>query len=262
MGGSQPQKTANPDTLLRRVMVAAVLLPIGLLAIYLGGWAYSGLIMLLLGVAVYEYVQLFKIGGLEPSAPFAVAGTLILAAERALNGPEGAFGVLGLIIMAVMAYHLIAFERGRDQAGTDFAVTGSGIIYIGWLGAYLISLRMLPDGMWWVLTALPATWLADTAAYFVGRRIGRHKITPRLSPKKSWEGYLAGILFSVPGTMLLTLLWRYLGAGPAITPWRGALSGGSACLADDFRGSGREYDQKAGRRQGLGPPAARPRRHF
>ena len=181
MGGSHPQKTANPQPPLRRVMVAAVLLPIGLLAIYLGGWAYSGLIMLLLGVAVYEYVQLFN-GGLEPSAPFAVAGTLILAAERALNGPEGAFGVLGLIIMAVMAYHLIAFERGRDQAGTDFAVTGSGIIYIGWLGAYLISLRMLPDGMWWVLTALPATWLADTAAYFVGRRIGRHKITPLFEP--------------------------------------------------------------------------------
>jgi phosphatidate cytidylyltransferase len=99
-----------------------------------------------------------------------------------------------------MAYHLFQYERGSQRAGTDFAVTLSGILYIGWLGAYLISLRRLPDGLWWLLTVLPAVWLADTGAYLVGSRFGRHKMTPRLSPKKSWEGYLGGILFSVPGT--------------------------------------------------------------
>jgi len=51
-------------------------------------------------------------------------------------------------------------------------------------------------------------------------RIGKHKMTVRLSPKKSWEGYLAGIVVAIPGTMFLAILWNALGAGPTITPLR------------------------------------------
>jgi phosphatidate cytidylyltransferase len=82
----------------------------------------------------------------------------------------------------------------------------------------------LPDGLWWSLTVLFAVWLADTGAYLIGSRFGRHKMTPRLSPKKSWEGYLGGILFSVPGTALLACLWPVWAApGLTVTPLRAAL---------------------------------------
>jgi phosphatidate cytidylyltransferase len=91
-------------------------------------------------------------------------------------------------------------------------------VYLGWIGGYLISLRNLPDGKWWLLTVLVAVWLADTAAYLIGSRFGKHKLSPRLSPKKSWEGYLAGILFSLVGTPLFTLLWP---ASANITPLDG-----------------------------------------
>jgi phosphatidate cytidylyltransferase len=110
----------------------------------------------------------------------------------------------------------VAYERGRDQAGTDFAVTLAGIIYLGWIGAYMISVRDLPEGKWWLLVVLPAVWLADSGAYLVGVRFGRHKIAPRLSPKKSWEGYIGGIFFAVLGTPLFVALWR-VGAGPDTT---------------------------------------------
>jgi phosphatidate cytidylyltransferase len=132
--------------------------------------------------------------------------------------------MISLAILVSMSYHLFAYERGYDQSGTDFAVTLAGIFYLGWLGAYLISLRELPDGMGWVLLVLPATWLADSGAYLVGSRIGRHKITPRLSPKKSWEGYFGGFLFAIPGTVALAYLWQlYAGPGTAITPARAAV---------------------------------------
>ena len=71
------------------------------------------------------------------------------------------------------------------------------MLYVGWLGAYLISLRNLPDGMGWFLVSLPSIWAADSGAYFYGRVYGRHKLSPRLSPKKTWEGYIAGVITGV-----------------------------------------------------------------
>jgi len=61
---------------------------------------------------------------------------------------------VGLILLA-MTVHLIAFERGRDQAALDFCVTVAGIVYIGWLGSYLLDLRNLPEGVWWLMLILP-----------------------------------------------------------------------------------------------------------
>jgi phosphatidate cytidylyltransferase len=120
----------------------------------------------------------------------------------------------------------VEYERGQDQASTDFSVTLAGGFYLGWIGAYLISLRNLPEGVWWVLTVLPAVWLADSGAYLVGSRFGRHKMTARLSPKKSWEGYIGGILVATLVTPLLCLLWK-VWAGPAtsVTPLSGAILG-------------------------------------
>jgi phosphatidate cytidylyltransferase len=99
-------------------------------------------------------------------------------------------------------------------------------MYLGWLGAYFISLRQLPEGLWWVLMALPVVWIADSFAYLVGSRWGRRKLSPRLSPKKTWEGYLGGIAGGTLGGALLPLLWQvWSGPDSAITPWRGALLG-------------------------------------
>jgi phosphatidate cytidylyltransferase len=125
-----------------------------------------------------------------------------------------------------MGYHLYDYERGREQAGTDFAITISGAFYIGWLGAYLISLRDIPNGMWWVLLVLSAVWFADSGAYLVGKSIGKHPISPRLSPKKTLEGYIGGILFGTIGVPLLVLLIQQLNEDiTAISPLHGFILG-------------------------------------
>ncbi|MBP1692990.1 MAG: hypothetical protein H6Q37_873 [Chloroflexi bacterium] len=219
--------------LAKRVLVVIVLLPIGLALIYLGGWAYTGLIALILGLAAWEYVRLFRSGGYQPATFLIVAVSVLMPLARGWKAFSLDGLILGCFILISMAYHVFAYERGRDQAATDFAITIAGGVYLGFVGSYLVSLRNLPEGLWWVLLALPSVWLADSGAYFIGRSFGRHKMSKRVSPKKSWEGYFGGILVGIIGTALLAMLWQYLagrwptqlGSASLITPMNGAILG-------------------------------------
>lgn len=184
------------------------------------------LVAIFMGLAAWEYVSLFRLGGLQPARLLVVGGTLSLVLGRMINGFDSAPWIITLLILLVMTYHLVAYERGRDQAGTDFSVSIAGILYIGWLGAYFISLRSLPEGMWWVLVVLAGVMFADSGAYFIGKGFGRHLLSPRLSPKKTWEGYFGGIVVGVILTTLLAaLIHQAVEPESAITPLRGALVG-------------------------------------
>lgn len=212
--------------LAKRLLVAIILLPIALFIIHLGGPVFNAAVTILLGVTAWEYVRLFRASGLHPASLLAVGGVVLLAVGRALNGFESAPLTLTLLVLASIAYHVLAYERGASQAGTDFSVTMSGAVYAGWLGAYLISIRDMPDGKWWLLVVLPSVWLADSGAYFLGQRFGRHPFSPLVSPKKTWEGYVGGMIFGTLGGGILATIWS-LGAGPgtAITLWTGAFLG-------------------------------------
>jgi phosphatidate cytidylyltransferase len=179
-----------------------------------------------MALAAWEYVHLFRACGLEPAGTLAIGGAMAIVLGRAFNQFESAGWIISLLIMGSMAYHLVAYERGRDQAGTDFSVTLSGALYTGWLGAYLISLRQLPDGFWWIMLVLPTVWVADSAAFLIGSRFGKHRLSPRLSPKKSWEGYLAGVVFGPLGGALLAAVWNRVASSPlAFSPLEGAFLG-------------------------------------
>jgi phosphatidate cytidylyltransferase len=212
--------------LVKRTLVTLFLLPVGIAIIFIGGPAYAGFLILVLGLAAWEYQRLCRIGGGQPAGTLVVVGVVLLVAARAFDGFVSASWMLSLLILASMVFHLFAYERGRDKAGYDFAITLSGILYIGWIGAYMISLRSIPEGTGWMLVVLPAVWFADAGAYLVGSRFGRHQLSPRLSPHKTWEGYVGGILFGTLAGAGLAASWQ-IGAGQntAILPWRGAILG-------------------------------------
>jgi phosphatidate cytidylyltransferase len=215
----------------KRALVAAILLPIGLAAIWAGGWYLTALVAVFMCLAAWEFGTLFRQGGLQPVRLLMVAGCLLLVVGRQFNGFESTPWMISLLILLAMTYHLVMYERGRDQAGTDFALTLAGIFYIGWLGAYFISLRNLPEGMWWLLIVLLGVMIADSGAYFIGRAYGRHLLTPRLSPKKTWEGYFGGIVVALVIMPVLGYLVHLI-AGPdsGITPLRGLIIGLVMCV--------------------------------
>jgi phosphatidate cytidylyltransferase len=196
-----------------RVIIALVLLPFVLWAIAAGGWLFSLAVAVALSLAGSEFAGMFRGQGRRPALPLMVAGIVSIALGRFLFDFGYAPAMLTALLLASVVWHVLDYERGAPASGTDAALTMAGIVYIGWIGAYLISMRKLPEGEWWMLVALPSVWIADIAAYFLGRAFGRHKLAPRLSPKKTWEGYVSGILAAGLAAWCLSALWR-LASGP------------------------------------------------
>ncbi len=166
---------------------------------------------------------MFRAIKFEPSIHITVGGTLVILAVRAFF-PQFAELAFSVLILLAMTYHLFAYERGRNEAALDLVITLGGLIYLGWVGAYMVDLRSLPDGGWWVMFIFPVVWLADSGAYSIGARYGTHKMFPRLSPNKSWEGYWAGVLM---GTLYGGFFaFMYTKFGPLhVDIWQGVLIG-------------------------------------
>ena len=194
--------------MVRRTLTALILLAVFLPAVYFGGIPYFILVAVFVGIATWEYAQMFRLRGHQPARPIAIAAVLLILAARAFR-PDADSTVLTVAVLAAMVFHLASYERGRDEAAIDLVITLGGITYFGWIAAYLLDLRLLPNGMWWLLLVFTSVWVADSAAYFVGVRFGYHKMSARLSPKKSWEGYTAGV---IAGTAIAGILGRSMNA--------------------------------------------------
>jgi phosphatidate cytidylyltransferase len=207
--------------LTKRLLVVLVLIPVGSFMIALGGWPFTLFVTLALGIATWEYANIFKQGGFQPATWLMVAGVVAMTLWRHYAAKADMEMVLAGLLLLAMLVHLFSHERGRDQAATDFAITVSGILYLGVVGGYLVVLRDLPDGKYWFLLVLVAIALADTGAFAIGRRWGKHKIAPRSSPKKSWEGYIAGVVTAGLAGLLFGWLWQF--ATPDITPLKGVV---------------------------------------
>jgi len=209
----------------RRLITSLGLALFGLPAIIFGGIFYFSLMAIFLVGAAWEYVQLFRAVKFEPQVYIVVGGVVLIAIAR-MFFPQYALPVFEATILAALAYHLIAYERGRDQAALDFTITVAGLTYIGWIGSYLFDLRNLPEGGWWFMLVMPSVWLADSGAYSIGRAYGKHKMAPRLSPKKSWEGYAASIFTGMlAGVFFVYVYSAYGNLAGDITILQGAILG-------------------------------------
>ena len=209
-----------------RVAVILIILPFILWVVVGCGWLYLLAILTVLCLAVVEFGLMFRGHGLRPALPLLVSGVAILVVARFLFGFKHTPLLLASFCLISQVWHLVDYERGATHSGTDFAITIAGVMYVGFVGSYLISLRLLPEGLWWLLVALPSIWMADAAAYVFGRVFGRHKLSQRISPKKTWEGYLSGVVIGALGTAGLTMLWRTCaGSESTLTPVRGLIVG-------------------------------------
>jgi phosphatidate cytidylyltransferase len=192
----------------QRMVVVLVAFPALAWVIAAGGWLYTITFAAILSIAVYEFGLLVRSKGYRPSLPIMTVGVLALSIARNLWGLGSTAHILAFLCLASQVWHIVDYERGATSSGTDFALTMGGLLICGWIGSYLISLRNLPNGLWWVLIILPCVWTADGFAYIVGHAFGKHPLSHRLSPKKTWEGFFGGVMGGALSGYLLPLLWR------------------------------------------------------
>jgi phosphatidate cytidylyltransferase len=185
---------------LLRVLSAAVGLPLlALLVFWREPWGFAALALLAVAVGLSEYGAL-TLGAAHAAQRVALimVGTAFAAAVYIRPQYALVWAMASMILLSVAT--VVGHRSPGDLQGAvqRLALSGFGVVYVGGLVVGLpLMHRDLPDGSLWVTTAVAVTFVNDTGAYFTGRALGRHKLAPEISPGKTIEGAVGGLVASV-----------------------------------------------------------------
>lgn len=181
------------------VLVAAVWFdqPLPWLAIAVAVWG---------GLAALEFYKTVIASG-SGAVPFTLFGIIMTIVFIFSPHLDFAYMIPILLTIAIIFPPVgMILRRNKENAFLSWAWTLAGILYIGWLLSHYISLRELEMGREWVYYALLVTFATDTFAYFIGKTWGKHLLAPTISPKKTKEGAIGGML----GAVIISVLAVWL----------------------------------------------------
>jgi phosphatidate cytidylyltransferase len=246
-GSTEPVQGKKSDSSVGlRWLTAAIAMPIVLLFVWFGGWAAFVAILLVIVLGTFELHTMLLHSGYHPLLwiSFGLCVLFLLSAMFPLQ--RLLLLEIGLGAFLPISFVWIFFRRQKlDGALVDWSLTLVVAVYLGWPMSYLLLLRgyesgilhlaghvwlSLPAGVWWLLVTLLGVWGFDASAFFAGRYFGHHKLAPNISPAKTWEGVLGGMILSVTASLVLTVL-------PLGVPWYlaillGILIGAAATVGD------------------------------
>lgn len=199
-----------------RTISALCAIPAVLALLWFGGWVLFLGACAFLALATYEYVHMARRKDVQPlwTASLLASVLLCIASVWPQCRPWTAVGLIACMTGAFAWRGIFVRPRGA----VDLVATLAFVLYVGGAFACMLGTRgfgvphialqpfafSLPQGMWWMLVILAGTWMFDTGAYLIGRKLGKHKMAPVISPKKSWEGVAGGLVFVVPSVLLVT----------------------------------------------------------
>lgn len=178
-----------------RLLSAFILIPFILGSVYVGGLAFFALVAGALLVAGWEFFDMARRAGHRPLQWLGLASIALILLEAQFQ-----WNLLREIILAMVCVSLvIGIFQHREGWLTGWAYTIGGVLYVGLIGAYFLLVRNLPNetGLLWTILALLTAWANDSAAYLAGTRLGKHGFFPHISPKKTWEGAVGGLVASI-----------------------------------------------------------------
>lgn len=191
-----------------RVITTAVGVPIIVLAIWFGDPWFSLLMAAAAVAGTYEFYHMAGFDRKEPLLYLGLLGSLALVLSPHYQRPDA----LPMVITTAMLVSLICLlpRPSRERAFRDWTWTIAGALYVGWLLSYWLSLRALEDGRNWVYLAMLTTFANDTGAYFVGRARGKHKLAPTISPAKTWEGAIGGLVSAIAAAIVIAVVLKLI----------------------------------------------------
>ncbi|MFQ5520787.1 MAG: phosphatidate cytidylyltransferase [Candidatus Methylomirabilia bacterium] len=194
--GELGARSSRGVALAKRVGSGVVLIPFFILLNYAGLWTFAAFVVLVGGVAQWEYTRMFTRAGVEVHRRIGLLAGLAVTASFAWPAwPDVSLLVLTLTVVGLLSAELWS-GRSREPRWAPSAVTLFGVLYVNWLLGHAVWLRALPHGMEWIFFLAWVTWVGESTAYFVGSAFGRHKLAPPLSPTKTVEGALAQLCVS------------------------------------------------------------------
>jgi phosphatidate cytidylyltransferase len=197
--------------LLTRILVAIPAAVLVILFIDLGGLAFA---LFMAAVGWLAQLELYRM--LARWRPVAVVGLLATAAMVLAARYGTRRDILEVMVITVPVLFLAVVARGHGNATTAIASTLLGVYWIGMAVTHGALLRQLPHGNGVIIDVLLGTFIGDTAAYLGGRLFGRRPLAPRISPNKTWEGLVLGMLAAIVAVFLASTFQAWMTHGNAL----------------------------------------------
>ena len=202
---------------MKRVVTAAVLIPLVLLLVFLGPrwqWLFTLAVATVAALAGWEFMGLAEKGGANPPRAAVLVALLALFAVN-FQWPDRTAAIFGILSLGLLVY--CTFLRPVEQVMADAATSIFCLLYVGFTLIAVVSLHEEANGPSLVAFLLCVVWAGDSVALYVGRAWGRHKLAPTLSQKKTWEGSMG----SLAGSLLMA--GGLIGLAELLTQWDSAV---------------------------------------
>ncbi len=194
--------------MLKRLLTALIIVPPFLLVISFGPpYAIVVLVSIAAVMGLYEFYQMT----IPEQGPGVKIGAIVLGAILCVLSQWTSPGVIFLslsVILVIIFFGYALFSVKLSLMPSRIAITFLGIIYVPFLLSHVILINKLPDGVFWVLLLLATVWIGDTFALAFGSWIGRHKLSPGISPHKTIEGFLACFVGAILTVFICRALFR------------------------------------------------------
>lgn len=243
-GMPEPEKVKKQgQSVGQRWMTAAIAMPVVLVFVWFGGWlAFVALALVVLLGTVELHNMLLHVG-YRPLVWISFVLSILFLIAAMFPSYRLSIIEISLGVSLLVSFSWLFFRKRLDGAMVDWALTMAISLYLGWPTSFMLLLRgytpatfqgsgavTLPTGVWWLLVVLLGVWGFDAAAFFSGRYFGRHKLAPEISPGKTWEGVVGGLVLSITAALVLAVV-------PLHVPWYfaillGVLIGMAATLGD------------------------------
>lgn len=203
--GTAPIPPKPKSELKTRLITGAILTVITLWSVWAGLYPFACLVLPFSVLGQHEFQTFAEQKGFRPGRRLSIVMTLVLLAASIFYPAEVVNQLMLFGLVVTFTVMLLRPEK-RVSSLVDASLTTLGVVYVGWFFSHLLQLRKLPDGAALITLLLVGSAFTDMGGYFVGRKFGKTKLYPRVSPKKTVEGAVGGLFTAIAACVFVGYL--------------------------------------------------------